>query len=186
MKRHLSFCLIISLIISFSTSAQNEKIHFRSINLTGIVGGESQVNSVFQTINGINFSNWYSGIGIGIDDYRYKTLPLFFDARISFGNESKGFVYVDLGYNFPLENKPGKEMGYYNTSNFKGGLYTDFGIGFKTKFIKNSSLLFSLGHSYKQVQSKIGIAPLCIGCQSYFYDYKFGYGRIVLKAGVEF
>jgi hypothetical protein len=173
-------------LIAISSSAQKGKIKFHSINEGGIVGGESHVNAVFQTINGISFFNWYSGIGIGVDNYRYKTLPLFLDARRYFGTENKGFVYVDLGYNFPLKNKPGKEIGYYNTYNFKGSLYSDFGIGFKTKFIKKSSLLFSLGHSYKQLQSKIGIETLCIGCQPYYYGYKFGYGRISLKAGVEF
>ena len=186
MKPNWVFCCLIAALISISVPAQNEKNKFHSINLVGIVGGESEVNSLFQTINGINFSNWYSGIGIGVDNYQYKTMPLFFDGRRSFGEKKKGFVYLDLGYNFPLKNKPGKEIGYYNTYNFKGGLYTDFGIGFKTKFIKKSSLLFSLGNSYKQLQTKIGIMPACLECQTYLYNYKFGYGRIILKTGVEF
>ncbi|MDB5199685.1 MAG: hypothetical protein JWO92_1648 [Chitinophagaceae bacterium] len=180
------FCCMVTTIISISAPAQNEKIKFHSINLGGMVGGKSEANYIFQTVNGVAFSKWHLGIGVGIDKYNYKTLPLFFDTRRFFDKKNKGFVYGDLGYNFPLKNKPGKQVGYYNTYNFKGGLYTDFGIGYKTKFIKKSSLLFSLGHSYKQLQTKIGIMPLCLECQPFFYYYKFDYGRIILKTGLEF
>lgn len=186
MKIRMIYGLLFSSIISFSVQAQNEKIKYHSINLGGITAGESKANAVFQTINGINFSQWFLGVGIGVDYYQYKTLPLFFDARKLFGVKHKGFVYVDLGYDFPLKNKPGKEYGYYDTYNFKGGIYTDFGLGLRIGFIKTSSLLFSLGHSYKQLQGKYGIAPLCMACQGSLYDYKFGYGRIVLKAGLDF
>lgn len=186
MKHDHIFCCIIAAMISFSVSAQNAKYKFHSLNSGGIVVGESNVNSIFQTVNGIEFLKWFSGIGVGVDNYNYKTLPLFFDARRSFGKKNKGFFYADLGYNLPLKNTPGKEVGYYNTYNFKGGLYTDIGIGYKTKFIKRSSLLFSLGHSYKQLQTQIGITPACLECQPDLHKYDFGYGRIILKTGIVF
>jgi hypothetical protein len=63
--------------MSVSASAQKRKIQFQSINQFAIVGGESHINTAFQTINGIKFSNWSSKIGIGIDYYRYKTLRYF-------------------------------------------------------------------------------------------------------------
>ena len=69
----------------------------------------------------------------------------------------KAFFYGDIGYNFPMKNKPGKEVYYYNTYDFSGGIYTDFGIGFQLSLNKYSSLIFSLGHSYKKLQNKIGI-----------------------------
>ncbi|MEO6812365.1 MAG: hypothetical protein ABI172_00425 [Ginsengibacter sp.] len=186
MKPKLIYILLITFLISFSSSAQQKQIKFHSINQFGIVFGESEENSVFQTINGIQFSNWFSAIGIGVDDYRYKTLPLFIEGRRCFGDENKGFVYADLGYNFPLKNKPGKEVSYYDSYHFKGGIYTDVGVGFKVRLINKSSFLFSLGYSYKELQTQIGVAPLCLGCSSYLYNYKFGYGRMILKAGVEF
>ncbi|HEY8690891.1 MAG TPA: hypothetical protein VIM07_16760 [Chitinophagaceae bacterium] len=186
MKHKWIFCCLVAAIISFSAFAQTEKIKFYSINSGGIVDGESKVNSIFQTVNGIEFLKWYSGIGVGVDNYNYKTLPLFFDARRSFGKKNKGFLYADIGYDFPLKNVPGKEIVYYNTYHFKGGLYTDIGIGYKIKFIKSSSLQFSLGYSYKELQTQIGITPACLECQPSSYKYDFGYGRIILKTGVEF
>lgn len=177
---------MISFLFNFSASAQKKKIKFHSINQFAMVGGESQTNSAFQTINGITFSYWFTGIGIGVDNYRYKTLPLFIDGRWFFGDDKNGFIYGDIGYNFPMKNKPGKEIPYYNSYHFTGGVYTDIGIGFRTKFIKKSSFLFSLGHSYKQLKTKIGITAACVECQPYLYNYKLGYGRMVLKTGVEF
>ncbi|MGN6532900.1 MAG: hypothetical protein ACTHK0_14255 [Ginsengibacter sp.] len=184
MRKHLFFVLIISLISPFYLSAQIKKNHFQSVSQFAIVGGESHINTAFQTVNGIKFSNWFSGIGIGIDYYNYKTLPLFFDGRWYLGEDKKGFIYGDIGYNFPVKNKPGKEIGYYDTYHFAGGIYTDLGIGFKTKFIRKSFLLFSMGYSYKQLKTKVGITPNCEGCQPYFYDFKFAYGTMILKTGI--
>ena len=187
MRKDLIFILIISFLITFSASAQKgEKVHFQSIEQFAVVGGENHTSTAFQTINGIKFRNFFSGIGVGIDNYRYQTLPLFFDGRWHFGEDKKIFIHGDIGYNFPMKNKPGKDMGYYNDYHFKGGIYTEFGIGFKTKFIKKSSVLFSLTHSYKRVQTQVGIGPLCIGCDAYWYFYKLNYGRLLLKTGIEF
>lgn len=188
MRKKLSFLFIISFVIVSALSAQNKKVHFQSINQFAIVGGENHVNTAFQTINGIKFSNWFSGIGIGIDNYRYKTLPLFADARWHFGEDKKAFFYGDLGYNFPLKNKPGKEVYYYNTYDFSGGIYTDLGIGFQLSLNKYSCLIFSLGHSYKKVQNKIGIKVICPGfaCPVDYSQYDYKFGRMILKAGLVF
>ena len=147
MRKKNIFILIISVVTVSSLSAQKKKVRFQSINQFAIVGGENHVNTAFQTINGIKFSDWFSGIGIGIDNYRYKTLPLFVDGRWYFGEDKKAFFYGDVGYNFPMKNKPGKEVYYYNTYDFSGVIYTDFGIGFQLSLNKYYSLIFTLGHS---------------------------------------
>ena len=180
--------LLFFLFISFSSVAQKKVAKFQSINLAGIVGGENHVNSAFQTINGIKFSDWFAGIGIGVDNYRYKTLPLFIDGRWYFGDEKKGFIYGDLGYNFPMKNKPGKEIYYYNTYHFTGGVYTDFGIGYHVSINKYSSLAFSLGHSFKKLQNKVGVTMQCLvgPCPVDYSKYDYEFGRMILKAGLVF
>jgi hypothetical protein len=188
MKLKLICIFFIALLNSFSANAQKKKIKFDSINQFGIVGGESGMSSAFQTINGIKFSNWFSGIGVGVDNYRYKTLPLFIDGRRYFDDENKAFVYADLGYNFPLKNKPGKEIPYYSSYDFTGGIYTDIGIGLQFPLNKKSSFLFSIGYSYKKIQNKIGvyICPFIGPCFVDYSKYDLEYGRMVLKAGLEF
>ncbi|MDQ2718439.1 MAG: hypothetical protein M3Z26_01575 [Bacteroidota bacterium] len=180
------YSFLIFLLISFSAAAQNKPIRFQSINSIGFVAGESNANAEFQTVNGIQLSNWFSGIGVGLDYYRYKTVPLFFDARRYFEKEKKVFVYGDLGYDLPMKNRPGKEVGNYDSYHSKGGLYTDIGIGYKTNLIKKTSFSFSLGYSYKELQTNIGVTTRCFQCQPEFYSYKFNYGRMIMKAGLEF
>ncbi|HEU5366520.1 MAG TPA: hypothetical protein VFU62_13365 [Hanamia sp.] len=188
MRKSLFFIFIISFVMSVFASAQKRKIQFQSINQFAIVGGESHINIAFQTINGIKFSNWSSGIGIGIDYYRYKTLPLFFDGRWNFGEDKRAFVYGDIGYNFPMKNKPGKEISYYSSYHFTGGIYSDLGIGFEIPLMRKSSLLFSLGYSSKELKTKVGSAYQCIvaPCPVDYNVYEFSFNRMILKAGLGF
>ncbi len=186
---HKSFySFLIFLLMSISAVAQKKAIKFQSINEAGIVEGESKADWIFQTVNGIRFSDWFAGAGIGIDYYHYKTLPLFFDGRWYFGDEKRAFIYGDIGYNFPMANKPGKEIYNYSSYHFTGGVYTDIGIGFGATLYKKSSMLFSLGYSYKELQTKIGVNNCGIigPCWVDYSKYEFNYGRIAVKAGLEF
>jgi len=184
----LFYNFLFFLFLSFASIAQKKVVKFQTINSAGVVGGDDHVNSVFQTINGIKFSDWFAGIGIGVDNYRYKTLPLFIDGRWYFGDEKKGFIYGDIGYNFPMKNKPGKEVYYYNTYDFNGGIYTDLGIGYQVSLNKYSSLSFSLGHSFKKLQNEIGVTMQCLvgPCPVDYSKYDYELGRMVLKAGLVF
>lgn len=83
-----------------------------------------------------------------------------------------------------LKNKPGKEIYYYQSYKFSGGAYTDVGVGYKMKFIKKSSFLVSAGYSYKKNYDKIETIGPADGIDYSIYNY--GFGRIVLKAGVDF
>ena len=188
MKNKLFYNFLLLLIISFSCVAQKKPVKFQSINLAGIVGGENHVHSTFQTLNGIRFSNWFAGVGVGIDNYRYKTLPLFIDGRGYFGKDKNAFFYGDIGYDFPVKNKPGKEVYYYNTYNFSGGIYTDFGIGYEVSLNKSSSLAFSLGHSFKKLQNEVGVVTQCLvaPCPVDYSKYDYEFGRMILKAGLVF
>ncbi len=152
-----------------------------------MIGDESEVSTSFQTIDGIRFSEWFSGIGIGLDYYRYRTLPLFFDVRRYFGNEKKAFVYGDLRYNFPMPEKPGKEI-YYTSYHFTGGIYTDIGIGYQLPLYKKTSFVFNLGYSYKKLQNiiKTELINPFTSLGVFYNKYEFCYGRILLKTGLVF
>jgi hypothetical protein len=188
MAKNLILILMISFMVSLSASAQKNKIRFHSVNTVELIGGESQSAIGYQTVNGIKFSNWFSGIGVGVDDYRYKTLPLFVDGRWFLGDDKSGFIYGDVGYNFPMKNKPGKEIYYYDSYHFTGGIYTDIGIGYQVPLYKKSSVLFSLGYSYKKMETKIGvnICPFTGPCYVDHSKYDFSFNRMILKAGLVF
>lgn len=188
MQKSLILFLISFFLIRFSLSAQKKNIQFHSINTAAMVGGESPLSSAFQTVNGIRFSNWFSGIGIGIDNYRYNTIPLFMDARRFFGKEKKAFIYGDFGYNFPMKNKPEKDIYYYNSYHFSGSIYSDLGIGYQIYLNKNSCLLFSVGNSFKKLKMKTEVVNECLiaPCPVNYTIYKFNFNRMIVKAGLVF
>ena len=189
-KSFLLFLLVV--LIGLCGKAQNKKIKFRSINSVGFVVGEHSNDIMLQTVNGVTYKNFYSGIGFGIDYYNFNSYPLFFDQRVYFGKKKRGFIYGDLGYNISGNSKPGNEVYYYNGYRFYGGVYTDIGIDYKMKFSKKSFLTLSAGFSYKEISDKVAIViPTMVpcpstGCPVDYQTYKYGNGRVVLKAGVDF
>ncbi|MDE3181827.1 MAG: hypothetical protein KGM16_00280 [Bacteroidota bacterium] len=193
MKKKIILILAIILVAVFPSIAQQKKIQFHSINTFELISGQSPLSTGFQSINGFRFSSWFTGAGIGVDNYNYKTLPLFFDARKFFGVEKRAFLSGDIGYNFPMKDKPGKEISYYtsyyySSYHFTGGIYTDIGIGYQIPLYKKTNLVFSLGYSYKKLESKIGVGSFCPNmlCAINYYNYEFSYGRMILKAGLVF
>ncbi|MBS1737609.1 MAG: hypothetical protein JSS98_13540 [Bacteroidetes bacterium] len=188
MKSKIVFAAVILVVINFSASAQKKKSRFHSINTFSLLNGESQFSTAFQSVNGIEIANGFAGIGLGIDYYQHRTIPLFLDGRWNFGSDKKGFIYGDVGYNFPMKNKPGNEVWRYDTYHFSGGIYTDIGIGYKATLSKKLSCPISIGYSYKKLQSKIGttICPFVPPCYTDYNIYNYKYNRIVVKAGLEF
>lgn len=184
MRVKLIYTSILAGIISLHTSAQ-QKIKFTSINIGGIVAGESGNAGLIQTLNGITYKNLFTGIGVGIDYYESKTIPLFVDIRTSIA-KTNFFVFADPGYNFPHKNKPDEKVSFYNTYHFSGGFYTELGIGYQIKLAGKSSLLLSSGYSYKELSNKTGIVnPCLIGpCPIDYTTYRYGYRRVIFKAGI--
>lgn len=188
MKTIFIILFIVVSLIYFPAKAQQQKAKFNSKNAIGISIGQSGSSLLFQTVNGVSFNNWFYGIGIGADYYNYNSYPLFIDVRRYFGKNGKGFAYGDLGYNMSSNNKPGKEVYYYQSYKFSGGVYTDFGIGYKIKFISKSFFTVSAGFNYKEISNKISIVNECFvaPCPVDYSNYKYGNGKVVLKAGVDF
>ena len=185
-RTFMLFLLVIS--TGLCGKAQNKQLKFRSLNAIGFLIGEHGNDIMLQTINGVTYKNFYSGIGFGIDYYDYNSYPLFFDQRIYFGKKNKGFIYGDLGYNFTDKNKPGKEIYYYTSYHFSGGVYTDLGFGYQVKIKRKLFFTLSAGFTYKEINDKVGTTNFCLtpSCPVDYSNYKYGNGRVVLKAGVDF
>jgi hypothetical protein len=124
---------------------------FRSINNLGLLEGETGSSFQLQTINGAAFRSWFAGIGLGIDYYRYRTIPLFADIRKEFGQaRNKPFVYSDMGISFSWLTD-NQKMNYRPDDHYGNGFYGDWGIGYKIAMAKNNALMISLGYSYKKI-----------------------------------
>lgn len=191
----LFFLLIMMASIS---SAQKNNLtgqwQFHSINNLGLLEGETGSAFQLQTVNGAQYKSWFTGIGVGLDFYRLRTIPLFIDLRKEFSKGSnKLFVYSDMGINFSWVTDQQKTS-YVENDKFGSGFYGDWGLGYKVQVAKKNNLLLSMGYSYKKtvetydpLYSSTGIfygqeAP------SYDQTQKINYSlnRLSIKVGWEF
>ena len=187
------FFLIALSVPGLFTTAQNKKTvyKFYSINSVTLINGSNATSAALQSVNGFKKGPLFAGLGLGLDYYLYRTIPVFADVRYEFGkNRNKFFAYTDAGINasWVRENNYNgiliPEI-YMVINQYQDGFYMDAGMGYKVKIKKQNSLVLAVGHSQKTLKQT----------SSYFdgmsnsrvidiYHYKLN--RIVLKAGWEF
>ena len=156
--------LIAALCLSVMVSAQQKTVtghwQFHSINNIGLLEGQTGSAFQLQSINGMQYKSWYGGIGLGLDFYRYRTIPLFIDFRKEFGNSiNKFFAYADGGVNFCWLTDNEKNM-YLMDDHFDTGFYTDLGMGYKMGIGKTNHLLLSIGYSLKKLKETYNVLLL--------------------------
>jgi hypothetical protein len=174
-------------VVSFSQESLS-KSRFNIIASVGVIAGESAAKPLFQLTPGISYDRWFAGIGIGLDQYKFNSIPLFADLRMHVGKARAVFLYANGGYNFSYNNKSDIVGFYKTTDRFYGGFYMDAGIGYRIKLSSSHRLLFSAGYSQKNLVNKVGftnpgVDPPPPG-QIYYYHYHLG--RIVTKLSWEF
>ena len=178
----MKILLIIALLIFFSVAAgAQHKIVFSSQNYAGILVGENKTNYQFQSINGIKYKTWFSGIGMGIDGYYVNSIPLFVSINKELFKKKSGFyLSADAGINFgcPTINQRRAEE-----SDFDAGLYLTGGLGYKIGIGKTNALLVYTGYSSKHLIEKVISFP-ADAPQMDKYDYYLR--RISLKIGWSF
>jgi hypothetical protein len=180
--------------ICFSALFAQQKIisrplKFHSINNIGLLEGQAGSAFQLQTVNGAQYKSWFAGVGIGLDYYRYRTIPLFFDVRKEFGKRSnKIFVYGDAGMNFYWATD--KDVKQFPVDNkFKNGFYGEAGAGYKLKLNQRIHLLFNAGYSYKNISEEgtyLYMYPILAGMSYPVEKINYNLKRVVLKVGIEF
>lgn len=148
-----SLLILLSVLDYRGYAQQKRPVYFSSINQLAMLNGHNVVSAAVQSVNGWGYKSWYLGAGVGMDFYRYRSVPLFVDFRRElFIQKNKVFGYADLGFNLPWARD---DEDFVNTfseskSSYKGGLYADFGIGYGFAWRSGDALLLSLGYSYKE------------------------------------
>ena len=187
-KKYLLSAACLCFIILNGYSQKNKTLRIHSINQLGLLNG--QVGSAFQlqTVNGIQYKTWFAGAGVGLDYYKIRSIPLFFDARKEFGKTDNAFfVYGDIGINFPWATD--KEKIYPANDKFPNRMYVDAGIGYKLKLKNRTALLFSAGYSYKKItEQSYGITPPPYGVPPFdsFNEIDYNLERLSIKIGIVF
>lgn len=199
MKKRLLIALLAGMMVPVMLSAQGAAkktsdcgCSFSSINQAGMLEGSTGTAFQFQTINGMRlFNNWFAGIGVGYDRYRFRSIPLFFDLRrYLFSKPNTPFIYGDIGLNFPWPEDRDKSE-WWN-SNFDGGLFYDAGIGYRLGIGKKQGIIFSGGFSFKKMRERrynitiCDFPPFCTTETDRDPDtYNFKLRRFSLKAGIQ-
>jgi len=188
------FFLVLLMAVTLVSFGQkkNAAYKFHSINNITLINGDNVTSAGLQSINGFQKGNLFAGVGIGLDYYLYRTVPLFADFRYQFGKtKNKFFAYADGGVNFDWvegNNYDGPIFiwdGSTNTTEFHNGAYTDLGLGYMVGTKKGGGLVLSLGHSYKSLKKTISYPDW--RTQETITDiYHYNFNRIVLKVGWKF
>jgi hypothetical protein len=125
---------------------------FHAIANAGLIAGASDRDLQLQAITGVGYQTWLAGVGAGLDYYYVRSVPLFIEVRKQFKKSMPLFAYADAGVNFPwVENKEEMQAWGYK-SDFKSGLYYDFGAGWHYEIGKRNKLLFSVGYAGKKIR----------------------------------
>jgi len=206
--RHYNQYSLLIILFCFSFGAAtaqkqkaNNRFRFQSINQVGLLNGETGASPQLQTVNGVQYKSWFGGLGIGLDYYQFRSIPVFADFRKTFGDsKNKVFVYGDGGISCSWVTT--KEKNNYNGTldRFSNGWYVDGGLGYQIHISGKNALLLSLGYSYKTVKESIpvyypvlympaidftpGVPPGLATGQTNRYDYHFN--RISIKIGWAF
>ncbi|MEO6315347.1 MAG: hypothetical protein ABIU63_18655 [Chitinophagaceae bacterium] len=163
---------------------------FQSINSIGLLNGQAGTALQLQTVNGVQHKSWFAGVGIGLDYYRFRGIPVFVDIRKMFGaTANKFFIYGDAGIHFNWMTARQKESGsnlVYN-GDARNGLYTDVGIGYAINTVNKNAFILSAGYSYKRLkQFYTDYSPIVVDGAPIKSSIQYGLNRIVVKAGLVF
>jgi hypothetical protein len=181
--------ILLCFFVCFAGNAQTkEKLKFTSLNQIGVVWGATGDDLQVQTINGVSYKTFSAGLGIGLDYYWERTLPVFIDVRKNiFSEEQTPFVYADFGLSQPWVKTDEENM--WQKTKYNRGIYYDIGIGYKAPLYKKISINMSFGYSEKKIREKkhnltIDDFPPYNENGVEYYDYMLR--RFSLKIGFSF
>lgn len=174
----------------WAQSTKKKTYPFHSVNSLALVNGNNGVSAAMQTVNGFSGGPWFAGVGLGLDYYQYRSVPLFADVRYEMGQKrNKAFLYGNAGINFSwAQNYFYDEPVIWNgnrSNDFNNGFYSDAGIGLSAGCKNGNAFILSLGYSRKTMQEKITYIDWRTGNpQTDVNTYRFN--RVILKTGFRF
>ncbi len=179
---------MITLLFAIIFFAEAQKpFTFSSQNYLGLLEGEDGSALNLQTINGIKYKSWFTGIGTGLDYYRFRSIPLFLSVNKDFQLKSVLFyLNADGGLSIPWV----KDFNNgWNNPDFKMGLYAATGIGYKIHINQQKqAVLLNAGYSFKRLTAETEVIFPCFNppCPVDIEKTKYNLNRVLVKAGFEF
>jgi len=171
-------------------SGQDSRAAFRSIAQVTFLKGDRANGWGIQSVNGIAYQRFFTGIGVAADYYTYNSYPVFFDQRLFLGKKRRLFGYGDFGVNYNNgNNRLHSELVYYTGSRFSSGIYCGAGVGLRIPLgTRKAAFMAALGFTFKDLYNTATIDPPCFdgSCSVQYERYQFENSRVELKAGIYF
>lgn len=153
------FFLIATLAFSQNKFVK-EKPRFQTSAGIGFLAGEWEPSYQLQLVSGLKMNNWFIGTGLGIDDYRFRTVPVFMEARRHGLFNTSLFAYADAGVTLPWNRELMNDEGVFSEQvKFYTGFYSETGIGYRLPSKKRLAIQFSAGYSFRTMKEKV-ITPM--------------------------
>ncbi len=179
----LTMCLFCAVVV---LHAQKSSATYSGSLSVGLLIGESNNNIQLQAINGVRYKTWSAGVGVGLDDYYTRSIPLFLQVKKAIvAKPDAPFVYADAGYNFPYL----KEVEKVFTEKATGGFYGEGGIGYDMRLLKKHGLFFGAGWRVKSFSQRVNTMPYISIWplpESAFRTYEYTVSSLAIKVGFRF
>ncbi len=170
----------------FSAVAQNKPV-FRSQLDVGISAGDKETGLNLSAVNGFRMAGWYAGLGVGLDQYRYRTVPLFLSVQKNFSKKpSSVYYFLDGGTNFfwdHIDNNSWLER------SFDPGWYTATGLGYRLGWKgRREALLLNAGYAFKRIRENRSQTVPCLvpPCPQSNDRYQYDLNTWIFRMGLEF
>ncbi|RYY21852.1 MAG: hypothetical protein EOO04_17330 [Chitinophagaceae bacterium] len=182
--------LLMFLFAATITTGQNN-IKYHAQNYVGLLEGEARGAFQLQTIHGIQYRNWYGAGGVGLDYYKFRSIPVFFSLNRDIVLKNRTFfVSGDIGTNYPwVQDMSTTVWGNTTRQDFSPGLYWSGGLGYKAYFKnKSDAILVNLGYSFKHLTEENRSEGFCIDppCTVNVTRFDYRLNRISLRLGWQF
>lgn len=180
--------LLIGCFILSGLQAQN-KPRFSTQNTVGLLIGGTDNAPQLQTVNGVAYHNWYTGIGAGIDWYYQRSIPVFLSVNRFFTTSPRRKVFLSsgAGVNYAWGKTDYISSGWgYNDTKFSPGVYLTAGIGYQISIGKqNDHLLIQLGYNNKTHTQETGYVMPCFvePCPVSRESYKYSFNALSFRIG---
>lgn len=181
------YSLLLLCFLALSRTQAQDKIRYSSMNYAGLLEGDNGSAFQLQTVQGLRFSRWFTGIGTGLDYYYLRSVPLFLSVNRNLFNQPRTpYLSLDGGINFAWYKREQERWGNFLSSDFTPALYWGAGLGYKVSMRnRKDALLLNIGYSFKQLKEDQERVVFCVTppCPPQVEHYNYKLNRVSVKLG---
>ncbi|HEX7846174.1 MAG TPA: hypothetical protein VF476_10275 [Chitinophagaceae bacterium] len=160
MRRLILITGLLLPILTFSQQKQkSSRPLFQPSTSFAVLVGESAPSWQVQANGGFRLGQWYAGLGTAVDNYRFRSIPLYASVRRHYLFRKALFAYADAGVAFPWKRKVVDEGFTLEQQQFYTGFYSETGIGYQLPSKGKLTVNVSAGYSFRTMKQRV-VTPM--------------------------